>query len=119
MPDDIDDVFARSSGKELGRGVCGHEGVEDGDGVFAFGAVEEGYGDQEAEWVVGEALLDEAEVRDVEGREGDAGDEAARGSFVWRDFGGSFTSFGGSGWEEIWRFRGRTLGFGWTFWRFC
>jgi len=49
-----------------------HEGKEHGNSVFSVGAVEEGYGDEELEGLVGELFLDESEVGGGEGREGDA-----------------------------------------------
>lgn len=73
MADDGHDVALVRCGEGGGGGVGGHEGVEGGNGVFAVGADEEGDGDEEAEGVVGELFLDEAEVRGGEGWEGDAG----------------------------------------------
>lgn len=53
MLDNGNDVVDVSGREGFRRGVLVHEGVEDGDGVFAVGALEEGDGDEEAKGVGG------------------------------------------------------------------
>lgn len=53
MLDNGNDVVDVSGGERFGGGVFLHERVEDGDGVFAVGALEEGDGDEEAKGVGG------------------------------------------------------------------
>lgn len=76
--------------------VARHESVVDRHGDCAAGFVKEDDGDEKAEGVVLEGLLDEAKSRRGQWREGDTGDRACFGTFLGRfgKVGGSCRTFG-------------------------
>ncbi len=62
MAYDVDDIFFIGLNERLRGWIARYEGVEDRDGVFAMRADEEGYGNQQAEGIVGELFLDEPKM---------------------------------------------------------
>lgn len=72
------EVYLLGGGEGGGGGVAGHEVVEGGHCDGAFGFVEEDDGDEEAEGIVAEFFLHEAEACGGERRERYAGDPFGR-----------------------------------------